>query len=250
LHAVGLKQICRSLYATRQLEEISPASGLDLYYIGYRNSDAAFNQGAGDEVRHTLGSRLFGKARDWDWNFEGMFQFGSFEGGDIRAWSIASDTGYTLQDITLSPRLGLRANIISGDRNPGNPDLQTFNPLFARGKYFGEIGLIGPYNLINVHPSLTLHLNHQWTLSGAAVFYWRDSLDDGIYDTGGGLVRPSGGTRSRYIGTQADMVLGWEPVRWFSAELAYSVFTPGQFIKDTGPSKTAHFVGFETVLKF
>jgi hypothetical protein len=28
------------------------------------------------------------------------------------------------------------------------------------------------------------------------------------------------------------------------------VFEPGRFIKDTGPSKTAHFVGFETVLKF
>ncbi|WP_165820310.1 alginate export family protein [Microvirga sp. KLBC 81] len=239
-----------SVYATRALEEISPTSGLDLYYIGYRNADAEFNQGNGDEVRHTLGSRFFGKAKGWDWNFEGMFQFGSFDGGNIRAWSVASDTGYTFMDLTFSPRVGLRANIISGDRNPDNPDLQTFNPLFPRGKYFGEIGLIGPSNLINVHPNLTLHLNDQWTLSGAAVFYWRDSLGDGIYDTGGGLVRPSGGSRSRYIGTQADVVLGWEPTRWFSAELAYSVFTPGQFIKDTGPSKTAHFVGFETVLKF
>lgn len=239
-----------SLYATRTLDEISPSSGLDLYYIGYRNTDAEFNQGSGDEVRHTLGSRFFGKAQDWDWNFEGMFQFGSFDGGNIRAWSIASDTGYTITDLTLSPRVGLRANIISGDHNPNSPDLQTFNPLFPRGKYFGEIGLIGPSNLINLHPNLTLHLNDQWTLSGGAVFYWRESLGDGIYDTGGNIVRPSGGSRARYIGTQADLVLGWEPVRWFSAELAYSVFAPGGFIEDTGPSKIAHFVGFETVVKF
>jgi hypothetical protein len=239
-----------SVYATRTLEEISPTSGLDLYYIGYRNTDAEFNQGSGDEVRHTLGSRFFGKAQGWDWNFEGMVQFGRFDGGNIRAWSVASDTGYTFEDVTLSPRVGLRANIISGDRNPDDPDLQTFNALFPRGKYFGEIGLIGPYNLINVHPNLTLHLNDQWTLSGAAVFYWRESLGDGIYDNGGGLVRPSDNSRARYIGTQADVVLGWEPTRWFSAELAYSVFVPGQFIKDTVPSKTAHFVGFETVVKF
>jgi hypothetical protein len=239
-----------SVYATRTLEEISPSSGLDLYYIGYRNLDAEFNQGSGDEVRHTLGSRFFGKAQGWDWNFEGMLQFGSFDGGNIQAWSVASDTGYTFEDATFSPRVGVRANVISGDRNPNNPDLQTFNALFPRGKYFGEIGLIGPYNLINVHPNLTLHLNDQWTLSGAAVFYWRESLGDGIYDSGGGLVRPSDNSRARYIGTQADIVLGWEPTRWFSAELAYSVFAPGQFIKDTGPSKTAHFVGFETVVKF
>jgi hypothetical protein len=239
-----------SVYATRKLDEISRTSGLDLYYIGYRNADAEFNQGSGDESRHTLGSRFFGQAQGWDWNFEGMFQFGSFDGGDIRAWSVASDTGYTFTNLTFSPRVGLRANIISGDRNPNNPDLQTFNPLFPKGKYFGEIGLIGPNNLINVHPNLALHLNDQWTLSGATVFYWRDSLGDGIYDVGGGLVRPSGGSRSRYIGTQADVVLGWEPVRWFSVELSYSMFVPGQFIRDTGPSETAHFVGFETVVKF
>ena len=239
-----------SVYATRTLKEISPTSGLDLYYIGYHNTHAVFNQGTGDELRHTLGSRFFGTAQGWDWNFEGMLQFGSFDGGNIRAWSVASDTGYTFEDVTFSPRVGLKANIISGDRNPNNPDLQTFNALFPRGKYFGEIGLIGPYNLIDLHPNLTLHLNDQWTLSGAAVFYWRDSLGDGIYDSSGALVRPSDNSRARYIGTQADVVLGWEPTRWFSAELAYSVFAAGQFIKDTGPSKTAHFVGFETVVKF
>jgi hypothetical protein len=239
-----------SVYATHKLGGISPTSGLDLYYIGYRNALADFNQGTGTEVRHTLGSRFFGKAQDWDWNVEGMFQFGRFDSGDIRAWSAASETGYTFTNVPYSPRAGLRTNIISGDRNPGSPGLQTFNPLFPKGKYFGEIGLIGPVNLINAHPSLTLHLTDQWTLQGATVFYWRESLGDGIYDVGGSLVRPSGGSRARYIGTQADVVLGWEPARWFSAELAYSMFAPGNFIKDTGPSKTAHFVGFETVVKF
>jgi hypothetical protein len=63
-------------------------------------------------------------------------------------------------------------------------------------------------------------------------------------------VRPSDNSRARYIGTQADLVLGWEPTRWFSAELAYSVFAAGQFVEDTGPSKTTHFIGFETVVKF
>jgi hypothetical protein len=239
-----------SIYATRTLDEISSAPGLDLYYIGYRNSLAEFDQGGGDELRHTLGSRFFGEAKGWKWNFEGMLQFGSFDGGDIRAWSVASDTGYTFEGILFSPRIGLRANIISGDRNPNNQDLQTFNPLFPKGKYFGEIGLIGPYNLINAHPSLTLRLDEHWTLQGAAVFYWRESLGDGIYDVGGNLVRSSDHSRSRYVGTQADVVLGWEPVRWFATELAYSLFKPGEFIENTGPSKTAHFVGLEAVVKF
>jgi hypothetical protein len=239
-----------SIYAAGQLTEMSSKPGLDLYYIGYRNAAAEFNQGRGEEVRHTIGSRFFGVANGWDWNYEGMAQFGHFGQGDIRAWSIASDTGYTFASVTLSPRLGLRANIISGDRNPNDFTLETFNPLFPKGKYFGEIGLIGPYNLINAHPTLTLQLNKDWTLDLATVFYWRESLGDGIYGPGGDLVRPSDDSRSRYIGTQADVILGWQPVPWFSAALSYSVFVPGQFIRDTGPSKTAHFVGIEAMLKF
>lgn len=239
-----------SIYATGQLSEISSKPGFDLYYIGYRNAAAEFNQGRGEEVRHTIGSRFFGAAMDWDWNFEGIAQFGHFGNGDIRAWSIASDTGYTFAGVTFSPRLGLRANIISGDRNPNDSTLETFNPLFPKGKYFGEIGLIGPYNLINAHPTLTLQLDKHWTLDLATVFYWRESLGDGIYGPGGDLVRPSDNSRSRYIGTQADVILGWQPVPWFSAALSYSVFVPDQFIRDTGPSKTAHFVGVEAMLKF
>ncbi|MGY3138296.1 hypothetical protein ACVWZM_008978 [Bradyrhizobium sp. USDA 4501] len=239
-----------SIYAMRQLTEISSKPGLDVYYIGYRNAAAEYNQGSGEEVRHTIGSRFFGAANGWDWNFEGMAQFGHFDHGDIRAWSIASDTGYTFAGVTFSPRLGLRANIISGDRNPYDLNLQTFNPLFPKGKYFGEIGLLGPYNLINAHPTLTLQLNKDWTLDLATVFYWRESLGDGIYGPGGNLVRPSDDSRSRYIGTQADVILGWQPVPWFSAALSYSIFVPGQFIQDTGPSKTAHFVGVEAMLKF
>ncbi|MET0426860.1 MAG: alginate export family protein [Microvirga sp.] len=241
-----------SLYATRTLDGMIPGAGagLDLYYVGYRNEDARFNQGAGREERHTFGSRFFGRTQGWDWNFEAMIQYGSFGAGDIGAWSVASDTGYTFASLPFSPRFGLRANIISGDRNPGNPDLQTFNPLFPKGKYFGETGLIGPYNLLNLHPGLVLQLDDRWTLSAAAVFYWRESLGDGVYDTSGGLVRASDGSDARYIGTQADIVLGWAPTRWFSAELAYSAFVAGQFIEDTGPSRTTHFVGLEASVKF
>jgi hypothetical protein len=37
----------------------------------------------------------------------------------------------------------------------------------------------------------------------------RESLDDGIYQIGGTLVRPSGGSKARYIGSQANFDLLW-----------------------------------------
>jgi hypothetical protein len=35
-----------------------------------------------------------------------------------------------------------------------------------------------------------------------------------------------------------------------SFEVAYSVFEPGQFIRETGPAKRVHFFGAETMFRF
>jgi hypothetical protein len=237
------------LYSTIDLP-VGGKSGLDAYYIGYDNEAAVFNQGTGSEERHTVGARFFGEAQDWDWNWEAMYQFGEFGNGDISAWSVASSTGYTFAHAPLSPRLGLKANIISGDDDPDDADLQTFNPLFPKGKYFGELSLIGPENLINFHSTLDLQLGDGWSLGGATVLYWRESTGDGIYDVGGNLIRDDGGSDERFIGTQAEVALSYEYNRNLNAMISYSRFYPGAFIEDTGPSKTVDFVGAEMQVQF
>ena len=40
--------------------------------------------------------------------------------------------------------------VASGDNDPRARTLNTFNALFPKGAYFGEIGLIGPANLLDV----------------------------------------------------------------------------------------------------
>jgi len=238
-----------ALYSTIDLP-VGKGSGLDVYYIGYDNDAAIFNQGPGSEQRHTVGARIFGEAQGWDWNWEAMYQFGEFGDGDISAWSASSSTGYTFADLPLSPRLGLKANIISGDDDPDDEDLQTFNPLFPKGKYFGELTLLAPENLINVHPTVDLHLGDGWSLGGAGVFYWRESTGDGIYGFGGNVIRGDGGSDERFIGAQGEVVLTYEYNRNLNALLSYSRFYPGAFIDDTGPSKTVDFVGAEINLQF
>jgi Alginate export len=238
-----------SLYATRGLP-IGQGTGLDLYYIGYHNDAAAFNQGMGRERRHTVGARLFGQVQGWDWDGEAIYQFGEFADGHIGAWSVASSTGYTFANAPLKPRLGLKANIISGDNNLDGRDLQTFNPLFPKGKYFGELALLGPQNLISLHSTVDLQLGGGWSFNGAVVLYWRESTGDGIYDIGGNLIRGDGGSDARFIGTQAEVVLTYEHSRNLDAMLSYSQFYAGTYIKDTGPSKTVHFVAAELRFRF
>ena len=159
-------------YAVLPFPLLSKAN-IDLYYIGLFRRQATFVQGTARETRHSVGARLWRTALPLDYNFESLYQWGSFGNGDIQAWTVASDTGYTFVSVPLRPRIGLRADIASGDEDPNNPDLQTFNPLFPKGAYFSEAGLIGPANFIDVNPCLDLHLNDHATLIFDWDFFWR-----------------------------------------------------------------------------
>src|SRR6266702_3829613 len=84
-----------------------PKGNIDLYYIGLFRRTAKFDQGAARETRHSVGARLWRTAAPLDYNFEALYQWGSFGNGDIRAWTAASDTGYTVTMLPLRPRFGL-----------------------------------------------------------------------------------------------------------------------------------------------
>jgi hypothetical protein len=229
------------LYATH--------GGLDLYYLGLDRPDATFVQGTGDEQRHSLGARGFGESGAWDYDFEGVWQFGAFDGGGIRAWTLASDTGYTFADAPFSPRLGLKADVISGDGSASDATLGTFNPLFPRGSYFGEIALIGPENLIDVHPSLDLHVSKSVTLSVDWDIFWRYSTGDGIYDNGGNVLRGADGG-ARFIGSQVSIGIEWEAGRHTTVDFVYSHFFAGDYLRESGPGADVDFVAAWVLYRF
>lgn len=237
-----------SVYATRTLKPIN--GGFDLYYIGFHNDAARFASGAGDETRHTLGTRLFGKQGALDWNWELMGQVGEFDDDRIRAWSIGTETGYTFAGAPTKPRVAIKANIISGDTDPDDNSLGTFNAMFPRGGYFGEIGVVGPANLINLHPQVDFQLRRDLTLTVDSVFFWRYSEDDGLYAASGALVRGAGADAGRYIGTQPSVILSYRPTDQLTFIGTYSVFFPGEVIDATGADETIHFVRFEAQIRF
>jgi hypothetical protein len=237
------------LYATHAPAAGDPL-GLDLYSIGLHADDAAFEAGTGEERRTTFGSRIFGEDSGWDWNFELFAQLGSFAGDDIRAWSVASDTGRALTVLGRPARAGLKADIISGDHDAADDRLETFNPLFPKGKYFGESSLIGPSNLIDLHPTLGLELDEAWSLKLGGVLYWRESTGDGIYDNGGNLVRASGGSEESFIGTQLDASIGWQIDRNLDIALDSSYFFAGSFLADTGDSEDVAFLSLELRFRY
>src|SRR5581483_3114576 len=229
------------VYAMRPFT-LLPYGNIDLYYLGLDRKQARFDQGSGHELRHSIGTRLWGRPQPWDYNFEFVYQRGDFGNGPIQAWTAASDTGYTLSKLHFHPRIGLKADIASGDHNPRARTLQTFNALFPKGAYFGEIALIGPANFIDLHPALDVHLTQNVTVTTDWIFFWRESLHDGIYGPAINLIRSGRTNRARYIGSQATAQAEWQVNRHIALTVIYTHFFAGAFLKESGPGRDVDYV--------
>jgi hypothetical protein len=238
------------VYATQLIGSV----GVDVYWLDYRNDLARFQNASGREIRRTAGLRFFGKLPVSDnatlhWNTEAMLQSGHLANQTIHAWSVGSEAGVSLTKAPLKPDLTLRFNVASGDKNPGDHRFGTFNALFPKGKYFGELSPIGPYNLVNVQPVLGFDLGQGVGLSLAAGAYWRQSRGDGVYDIPGHLLVASdaaahGGT-GRFLGNQAETSVEWRATQELTLSASLSLFRSGGFLREAGFARTIHMAGLE-----
>jgi Alginate export len=205
----------------------------DIYYIGLDTKSATYNRGAAHELRHTVGARVFRPAgKGWDYNWEPNYQWGSFGNASIRAWSVSTETGFTFARVRFHPRPLLRADVYSGDGNPANQSLGTFNPLFPRGAYFSPkmVPTLGPQNLIDLHPVIQFQLRTNVTGAFAWDWYWRESAHDGIYAFGSGvLIDPASASHARDLGNQGDLEIRWAPVEHVVLAFNLAGFRPGTF---------------------
>jgi hypothetical protein len=237
------------VYATQWLGD-GRANGFDIYYLGLRDRKAAYDQGTGKELVHTVGTRIFGDTGSAYWNLEGAIQRGRFAGHRRAAWGIGGEIGYRFAQAPLQPDLRLAADVISGDDDLDDPKLGTLNPLFPRGKYFVSQSPIGPRNLIQIRPSLTIHPRKDVELSLSGSAYWRQSTDDGIYAISGALVRSGRDSDARFIGTQAEIAVAWQATPELNLAASVGVFDPGTFIWETGPAQLIKLVGVMANYRF
>jgi hypothetical protein len=235
-HAVGFWGV----YATR------PTTGgttLDLYYLGLDRAQAAFERGTAQEVRHSLGARfsrpIATEHPGWDFDYEGLRQFGTFGSAGIRAWTAASETGYRFTTAPLKLRSSVKADISSGD-NPQRNNLATFNPLFPKGNYFGVLATTGPgpINFIDLHPHVEAALPHNVSASFDWIFQWRESLEDGVYAVPGFLITAANGSCARYIGNRPGTELRWQANRICGFRQTTASFLRGLFLSRQDPVAT------------
>ncbi|MGE8302288.1 MAG: alginate export family protein [Sphingobacterium paramultivorum] len=207
-------------------------ANLDLYYIGIYRDRSAFEEGIAQETRHTVGTRIWKYGGGFIYNLEGAYQFGSFGQGKISAWTASVDIGYLFENTVLKPSINLRNDYISGDKKAGDGNLQTFNPIYPKGGYFGFSPQIGPVNLIDIHPYATLDLLSKLKMQVDVVFNWRHTLQDGLYRPSGSFNLPGSASRKRYIGTAYLANFTYAASKQLSLVTGIQYFKTGAFIED------------------
>ena len=247
-HAVGFWGV----YVTRP---VFRDATIDAYYLGLDRQQAAFERGTAQEVRQSLGARLSvpiaTQRPGLDFDYESAWQFGTFGTGNIRAWTVASETGYRFPKAPLKPRFSAKADISSGD-NPKSRTLGTFNPLFPKGNYFGVLATTGPgpINFIDFHPHVETSFPHNVSLSVDWIFQWRESLEDGVYAVPGFLIRPADGSQARFVGHRPGTELRWQENRHLWLQADYGIFYAGEFLKETKPGRNLNYWALWAGYKF
>ncbi|GAA0558454.1 alginate export protein [Chitinophaga japonensis] len=224
---------------------------IDLYYLGFRRDGSEFEEGREKERRHSLGARIWRHGGGFIYNLESVIQFGTFGAGRIRAWTASADLGYHFRHAWGQPSINLRNDYISGDRQQGDGHLQTFNPLYPKGGYFGFSPQIGPVNLIDIHPYANVHIGKQLLAQADVVMNWRYSLQDGVYRPSGGFNFGGAASRERYIGTAYLASLVYTPNRFASLNCGIQYFRVGAFVKDlVAAPENGVFVNARLTFKF
>lgn len=204
----------------------------DLYWFDYGRDHARFARGVAEERRKSIGTRIFGVARNFDWDLEGVYQWGRFGARDIAAWTLASHVGYSFAAAPLGPRLGVKADIASGDK--GGRALGAFNALYPKLPYFSEANLVAPTNFIDLHPELTVSPATRVKLSAGWNILWRQTVRDAVYGPPLAPVAGTAGRGGRYTGQQAILGLDWQPKPDVAVSAGYVHFSPGDALRQAG----------------
>jgi hypothetical protein len=185
-----------------------------------------------------------------DLNYDGIFQWGRFFDAPIRAWAFATETGVRFPSAPWRPRVSVRTDIASGDADASQRDLQSFNPLFPGNSYSGAVGLLGPTNLTDLTPGVTLTPRRGLVLGFEAPSYWRTSTGDGVYSTDLRVLLGPGVGSGKYVGTNPGIVAVWQATRHLQLQGAITRFLSGGFLDDTFVAEGFGFYSFTARYRF
>jgi hypothetical protein len=218
----------------RAERELDALTHLAIYLSRFTQDAVKFPGVTGNERRGILDAHLWSTRASLDWELEAMGQTGQIGTDRIRAWAIGSLDGYTFMAARWRPRLGVQLDAASGDRNPNDHELNTFNPLFPNGYYVTLAGYTGYTNFIHLKPSITVHPNTRLKLMAAVGAQWRETTADAVYTQPDIPVAGTAGHPGRYTGTYGQSRIEYAATSHLALALEVVHFQIGSAIHEAG----------------
>jgi len=234
----------QDFYGIYASHKITDTWSVDIYWLGLDKDGSVFGVATNTEKRQTIGMRTWGtcseKAVDYD--IEVAYQFGDHGDSDISAWMFASEIGYTFAS-DIKPRLQLGFDYASGDDDPSDGDIKTFNQLFPLGHaFFGYADFVGRQNIMDLSAGLSCKPVSFVTARLDGHLFRRAESADSLYNAGGAVVRRGDAGSSKDIGSEIDLLIRIDLDKHTVCLLGYSRFFAGDFIEESGPSEDIDFI--------
>jgi hypothetical protein len=147
---------------------------------------------------------------------------------------VAGEVGRTIAEGAARPRISLRFGVASGDRDPAEGRLETFNSLSPRGGATGETWNFALSNLRHLRAGLDALLAPGVRFNLGIDGYWRQSLRDAVYAPSAQPQAVAPASRARAVGTAIDAIVTWRATRQLSLNIQAGYFRNGAFSKDAG----------------
>lgn len=237
----------------------SPALSSDYYFLLLKNNNIAPNSNdrSGRRTLYTLGTRLFGSRRNWDYETELAAQFGTFAGDRVRAWMATAGGGYTFAKKPWTPRFGLMYDYASGDSDPTDGTHSTFNQHFPLGHaWLGYLDLVGRSNVHAIKAQVKVKPTKKLTAWADFHTFFADQDKDALYSAGGAASRRKGtpgarnGAGSHTFGHELDLTVKYAIDRHTTALVGWAHLWPGGFIDSTGDDDSPDLLYAQVEYKF
>lgn len=200
----------------------------------YCNDNAHFPAGVGQERRRNLDVRWVGTMHGFDWDVEAMRQNGSLGNKSVDAWAIGALGGYTFAAAPWKPRFGVQVDAASGDRDPHDDRVGTFNPMFPNGYYVTLSGYTGYSNFIHFKPSLTLKPTAGVKVLAALGALWRQTTHDAVFAQPSIALPRTAGAPGRHTADYAELRIDWAASRNIALALEADRYEVARVVRDAG----------------
>ncbi len=225
----------------------------DVYVFGRALADDDFGSEVGGSLGPrkdgTFGFRAKGKTGPVDYSGEIAFQYGDQADDDVRAWAAAFTAGFTFEH-DWKPRVGVEVAFASGDDDPTDGDVGTFDPIFPFAhSYHGHADLIGWRNLHAILLSVRVRPMKDWTLHlDGHAFRLAEDRDAWYSAAGTAIRRDTTGSADPWVGYEIDLYAKWKCWERLEFWAGYSHFFAGGFVKDTGEDHDQDWVFLQVLL--